>query len=287
MTPKLMIFTPTYADLMEGRFVESVEAQEFNGDVRWEISDRTWYPGRDMRNVCKQYEFGRQLFLDSDCDAVLFAEHDMILPPGCIQTLYDTPAPVVYSAYMLRHGTEVISLFRKEGRRNIGQSLSLYPAELKRFREQGWGEVSGVGFGCTLIRRPVFEQVEITISENAPDIPFSRSCLTAGILQIGRMDVACKHINSEGYALTIDMDGGRYAKVVASADVTVNLNGESVRLQYGDELSIELKHARELQRAGCVRITGMEPIEGRETAEMPDFREMAIPDVVKRKPKGR
>jgi hypothetical protein len=285
----VLIFTPTYDDLLQDRTAESVEAQEFDGEYDWIVNDDNPYPDRDMRNVCHQFQMGRQMALDGGYDAMLCVEHDMILPPGCLQALWDTPAPVVYAIYMLRHGTRVVNLFQKNGSNNLGMSLSLYPAELRAARAAGVCEVSGAGFGCTLMRREVLERIPFRMSDHPPDLPFSSDCLRAGIKQMGRLDVACGHIDIEsGYTLDPWKGFGMIARVLALQTMTVSADGSSLAIKKDRYYSMSTESAIDLMRAGYVRITNEADLEAeqaqREVATAPAA-ETATARVQKIKPK--
>lgn len=294
---RILIFTPTYDDRLQDETVKSIEALTFDGELDWVLSDENPYPGRDMRNCVFQFQKGRQIAIDGEYDALLLIEHDMIVPEDAAQKLWDTPAdlhtgadsaPVVYGTYQLRHRMRSVNLFQYVGDDNIGMSLSLYPRELQQARQAGWCRVSGAGFGCLLIRRPVFEQVPFVDNGNAPDLPFAADCVRRRIVQIGRTDVACGHIDLDWAQRTLwPYEHGGYgivARVLALQNVTAP---GSVMMKRGRYYSIEVDVAVEMERAGFVRIENeadevaaeMETADAgeRETAEAPVT-------VVKRKP---
>jgi hypothetical protein len=157
-----------------------------------------------MRNVLAQYSHARELCLSGPYDALVTIEQDMILPPHALATLWEDGAAVVYGTYMLRHGMPVINALRHENQRNLGMSLSLYNGALAQASKAERIEVSGVGFGCTLIRRSVLEAIPFRQDDagNAPDMPFARDCLQRGIEQIARFNVRCGHIH-EGEILSV------------------------------------------------------------------------------------
>ncbi len=284
--PGLLVFTPTYGDALRPETVASVNAQQFDGSLTHEISYHNPYPIGDMRNVTAQYQRARDLLLAGDYDALLTVEHDMVLPPDAAQRLWDTDAPVVYGVYMLRHGSNVLNLWRYTGGRNLGMSLSLYPDELRRARRAKTWRVSGVGFGCTLIRREVLERIPFRQdpSGNAPDIPFALDCLQRGVVAVGRFDVACGHIEG-GKVLKPYVNGGIVARAYALQDVTVNVEGESRRLVKDRYYTLPLPVAGELARAGYVRLTNMPDPASRETATAEPEREQAVATVTKRRKK--
>jgi hypothetical protein len=125
----------------------------------------------------------------------------MDLPPHAIDTLWNDGADVVYGTYMFRHGWPlVVNALQYINGRNIGQSLTLHPDEHQQAKQAGRWRVSGVGLGCTLIRRSVLEQIDFEPDNDgqACDMPFARACVKAGIEQYARFDVACGHATRQG-----------------------------------------------------------------------------------------
>lgn len=291
--PRVLVYTPTYNNGLQPETAKSVEAMQFDS-FDWVVSDENPYPGRDMRNVVFQFNKGRRLTLDGGYDAMLTVEHDMIVPTDALARLWTTPAPVVYGSYMLRHGMYAVNLFRYEGAKNIGMSLSLYPRELRAAQQRGWIEVSGAGFGCTLMRREALEKCPFRDVGNAPDLPFAHDCVQRGIRQIGRTDVACGHIDDENNQRVLwpYVEGvyGMIARVLANQDVTVSDNGNSVVMRKGKYYSMGLESALEAQRAGYVRITNEADLVVGEMERAVDpnaeNRERAVKPTTRRRRKG-
>jgi hypothetical protein len=240
----IAIFTPTWQTDDEGNTAmrpecrASVEAQVFDGALTWEIGLHNPWPKQKMRNVVAQYQRGRESFLASDADAWLTFEHDMTMPPDGVQRLWDTMqrtgAGVVFGVYMLRHGTKVLNAWEYIGDHALGESLTLYPEKLARARAQGVARVSGVGWGCTLIRRDVVERFPITPRDDgAGDIPFAYDCLYAGVEMVADFNVACDHFDG---ALRLRPDGDDMSdrvEIEAIQDVTVTDGRQSRRLLAG------------------------------------------------------
>lgn len=255
----LLVFTPTIGNEMRPETVSSIKAQVTDVPHVWEVGYHNPFPGQKMRNVVAQYQRARDLCLAGDYDAMLTVEHDMVLPPDAIQKLYHTDAPVVYGVYMLRHGAYTLNAWQYINDRNLGMSLSLYPDEVKRYREQGWGRVCGVGWGCTLIRRPVLERLQIHSANEADagDLTFATECLRAGFVQIARFDVPCDHIDDRSGRILkpFSQGGGAVGRVYVLQSVTANVNGQSVPLKVGRYYTLPPDVAKDLARAGYVRIT--------------------------------
>jgi hypothetical protein len=283
---RILIYTPTYDDMLRPETVASVESQKFSGELDYEIDDRNLHDGRSMLEVSEKYRDARQMGLDGGYDALLTVEHDMVLPDGCIQALWDTPAPVVYAAYMLRHGWHVINLFRAvDNRKSIGMSLSLYPRELRELRKLGCIEVSGAGFGCTLMRREALEKVPFRVLDAAPDLAFAGDCVRAGLRQMGRFDAACLHIDGEtGEVISVD-EAGELTRVEALHNVTVNVGGDSLVMKRNRYYTMPMADAKQWERASYVRISS--DVE-REVAVAPETDSIEVADapvVRKRKPR--
>lgn len=273
----VLIYTPTYADGPHPETLRSVSQQTYTDYVH-EVSWHNPYPGRNMANVVAQYQRAQEMILAGEYEALLTVEHDMILPPDALEKLMATDAPVVYGVYMLRHGTATLNAWQKIGNRNIGMSLSLYPKEVEKAKKAGAWEVSGTGWGCTLIRRKVLERLTVHSNSetDAGDITFSTDCLRAGIKMLARFDVECGHIEPNGNVLYPFGPKGVavVGRVIAMVDVTVNVNGQSLAMKRGRYYTLPLEVAHEASRAGYVRITNDETVE---TADATPEREVATP----------
>lgn len=271
-----MVFTPTWERpdgslAMRPEVAAAVEAQHFDGDLVWEIGLHNPIPAQSHQNVLAQFQRGRELFLASDCDALLTLEHDVVLPDErAVQRLYDTPADVVYGVYLLRHGNKVVNAFEYVGDRNLGESLTLHPRKLADARRRGVVRVSGAGNGCLLIRRHVVEQFEFHKGDGqqwCPDIPFALDCLHANILSLARFDVACDHFDGERRLRPFGDAMMDKVKVVAKARVWTADNGRSLVLEPGKEYLLSKELAADLERAGYVRLVDEEAGE-KETAAL-------------------
>lgn len=276
----VLIFTPTYDSGPRPEMMASVSQQTYTDFVH-EVSWHNPFPGRDMRNVVAQYQHGRQMMLDGGYEAMLTVEHDMVIPADALQKLYDTDAPVVYGVYMLRHGTPTLNAWQYINTRNLGMSLSLYPAEVKAAWKRGWAEVCGVGWGCTLIRREVLERINIRQNavDDAGDLAFATDCLRAGFRQIARFDVPCGHYDHNGKLLDAKKMGGTVSRVYALQPVVANVGGSSMPMRAGCYYTVPNNVAIDLQRAGFVRITNDDDSQQKAgEREQPDIaaREMAV-----------
>ena len=252
---KVLVFMPTFGTGPRPETLASVEAQAFAGEWRHEVSWHNPHGKASTANVLAQYVRGRELTLDGDYDAILTIEHDMQIPADALQALWDTGAPVAYGVYVFRQGAGA-TLNAWEllpNAKNPGESLSLHPRKADRARRQVIVPVSGVGFGCTLIRREVLERIPFRGGESgteAPDVPFATDCLRAGVRQIAHFGVLCAHWN--GARWLYPFGSGCTVRVRALQDVTARIGHESRRLSVGQDYELPDDDAHELARAGYV-----------------------------------
>lgn len=261
---QVLVVTPTWVQedgalAMRPECAESVAKQVFDGTFEHRITTDNPHP-LGHRNVYHQYLRIRDLFLAGAWDALLMVEHDNRLPDaGALQRMYDTEADVVYAPYILRHGIRLLSTWQYlgAGYSNLGASLTNYEGELARAKAAGVWRVSGVGFGCTLVRRGVIEQVPFREwtphTLTAPDMPFAQDCLRAGLLQVGRFDVPVDHWDCGEWI-------GPYMTVTNReyiALVTVNAYaGEPqqwIAMEEGKRYALPLDMAYDLARCGYIK----------------------------------
>lgn len=287
---RLLAYTPTYANGPRPETLASVAAQVFDGELVHVVDPHNPYPNRDMRNVLIKFQQARQMALDEGYDALLTVEHDHDLPPDTVQKLWNTDAPVVYAPYLLRHGSNVLSLWQWTGGRNLGMSLSLYQQELARYRRRGVGPVCGVGFGCTLMRREVLERIEFRGPDSvAPDLPFALDCIKAGIKPLGRFDIEVGHYEG-GVWLWPWKEGEKQmaGRIYMLQTINANVgNGESMALERGHYYTLPAPVREDLIRAGYATPSPEieDDMRGRETADAPPVQETAVARVVTRRPK--
>jgi hypothetical protein len=276
---KVLIFTATYGSGPQQETIDSVNAQISAAEYQHEISWHNPFGEGDLRNVTAQMNRGRELVLDGGYDAMLAVEHDMLLPPDALQKLLDAEAPVVYGVYLFRHGAPILNAYEKYpgNSKNVGESLTLKPKKLMSAMKNTLVEVSGIGFGCTLIRRDVLEQIEFCHREGdtqGTDVQFATACVRAGIRQLAHFGVLCGHWDGKQWRIPFgkaaqspvarvnaimstierlhivgDYDNSK-VKVQATKHVVARNGLESVPLEEGDQLEMTPEDADHLIRGG-------------------------------------
>jgi hypothetical protein len=177
---------------------ESVRAEQarYPNKLDWVVSQHNPFPIGDLHNVLAQYRLGRERCLDGGYDALLTVEHDMLLPPGAVAELANTPGDVVYGVYRFRWGATVLNACEYIDDQQRGAPLWMNTSQAAEARQAGVVQVSGVGWGCTLIPRATLERIEFPerCEENpAFDLVFAERCLRAGLRLVANFRVLCGH----------------------------------------------------------------------------------------------
>jgi hypothetical protein len=141
---------------------------------------------------------------------MLTIESDMLPPPDAIERLAAVDADVALGLYLFRHGPPfVLNALRREGLRNPGQSLTLFPGQLAAAWKEGIVETGGAGLGCTFIRRHVLEKIDFRNAHGGHcDWHFTADCLRAGFTHKVDFGVMCGHKRPDGMILWPDRDEG-------------------------------------------------------------------------------
>jgi len=272
---KILLFCPTYK-LDNGELAIRNETLESISkikvpegvDLEVEISTNnlkaiTGIRNVDHENTLHQYRYARQRILDGNYDYLFIIEHDMIIPEDALVKMLATDADVVYGLYLFRQGKPLLNAARAVNSKWPDMSLTNFPEIVKKAREQGWIEVSGFGFGCTLIRRKVLETFEMrrneTVGSPCPDMPFAADCLRHGFKQICRFDVICGHIKPNGDILipfergeTMSETMSETIKIYVMRSFNANIDGKSVPYKEGAIAEMPVEYANDYRRCGFI-----------------------------------
>jgi len=253
MKPRVLLYCPTYViagkEQIKKETRASIKAIEFDGVVDKVITSECWYPPPDYRNVLAHYQHARKKVLDEGYDALLTVEHDIIVPADGLQKLWDIDKPVAYGVYIFRGSKNVVNALRMVNADNPDMSISQFKGMLVDAVKKVVIETSGVGNGCTLIRREVLEKIDFRQADNdswVPDIPFSTDCMRAGIKQFAHFGVSCGHIVERG---TLWINGAGMTRV----DAIQNFNGsDGVKYRAGKSYLMDDDLVDDYERAGFV-----------------------------------
>lgn|GEM_PF-1634201 len=268
---KILLFCPTYK-LAGGKLAihketrESIEKLTIPDGVELEVEISTNNPNgltgnskQDHENTLYQYRYARQRMLSGDYDYLFTVEHDMIIPEDALVKMLAMDADVVYGLYLLRHFKPVLNALRSVNSRWPDASLTMFPEIVNKAKAQGWIEVSGVGFGCTLIRRKVLEKLDMRRSEigghPSPDMPFAADCMRNGFRQICRFDVICGHIKPDGDVLVPFERGDAMSesiKIYVMREFVANIGGKSVPYKEGATADMPEEYVDDYMRCGFI-----------------------------------
>ena len=268
---KILLFCPTYK-LDNGELAIRNETLESISkikvpegvDLEVEISTNnlkaiTGIRNVDHENTLHQYRYARQRILDGNYDYLFIVEHDMIIPEDALVKMLATDADVVYGLYLFRQGKPLLNAARAVNSKWPDMSLTNFPEIVKKAREQGWIEVSGGGFGCTLIRRKVLETFEMrrneVVGSPCPDMPFAADCMRNGFKQVCRFDVICGHIKPNGDILIPFKRGEAMSesiKIYVMRSFNANIGGKSVPYKEGDTAEMPSEYVDDYVRCGYI-----------------------------------
>jgi hypothetical protein len=176
---------------------------EYDGPLT-NVFQHTPQTGDSHRDILRQYQIGRELFLNSDADYLMVIESDIIPPTDTITKLMALDADIGYGVYVFRSTSDIINVFeRYPGTpRNVGSSLSLSKRKLQRAVSTRRTKCSGGGLGCALIKRHALTDIEFRLEDTAHcDTYFNRDALRVGLNQMADMSVICGHKREDGVIL--------------------------------------------------------------------------------------
>lgn len=207
----VMVFTPVYR--LEPETIQALFDLEWDGPITWVFQEDNPLSGDDrttgVKNHLHQYQRGRELFLQSRCDALLIIESDIVPPPDTLRRLAALDVDLAYGVYVFRNRKPghplVVNIMEryKEGALNVGESLSvrgLWPPP------QDVIPCSGAGLGCILIKRHVLEDIDfriLNISNNKVhcDSWFTCDVYAKGYSMMSDTRVRCGHVEPNGNVL--------------------------------------------------------------------------------------
>ena len=131
-------------------------------------------------------------------------------------------------------------------------------SKLGRALSQKVAPVDGVGSGCTLIMRDVLERIPFRAGvedRDAPDLPFAKDCVKAGIKQMAHFGVLCGHWDGQRWLMPLgSADMGDTVQVRAIRNMVVALGGGTKELIGGQEYDVPAYEVKELLRGGFVTV---------------------------------
>ena len=246
---KVLLYCPTWegADGLAAR-PETLQALKALGAAKIVIGTVNPFPGYDYRNVTAQYQNAWNLA--AKYDYLLTVEHDIVPPADALAQLLAMNKPVAFGVYAFRTRTVVTNAYRwVEGCHEPQMSLTMFPNEMKRARSAGTVRVSGVGWGCTLIRADVMRQVQPRGDRDC-DIHFAQDCIKNKIEMWANMNVHCAHYHGDKKIMPFDTD--EVIAVHCNKSFVGRGMRHAARYEAGQDYKMPLRYFEEYRRAGYV-----------------------------------
>jgi hypothetical protein len=215
-------------------------------------------------NIIRAYRRLREIFLAGPYDVLWIVENDVIPPPDALEKMLAVDADIVYAPYCFRRGPTTLSVMQP-GTRNPMTELGKSWA--RRFAAGEVVDSGGLGFGCTLIRRPVLERLEFRSEGGGGD---ADSCLAvdaprAGFTQKTHLGVPCGHKRPDGVCLWPQAAPPYYMRVGVSvprtrqiralrAFVAFGEHGEQLLVRPGEIAVVDFELADSLAPVGIVEL---------------------------------
>ena len=176
----------------------SIFQLQWDGKVDHLLQNGGDTPNQPLANCTLKRQVARETALRGDYDALLFADHDMLLPPDALRRLWAANASIAYGLYVLRHARDG---YRWSAAAQVDATRWRSVSEDTEQARAVWGQcapVAGMGFGCTLIRRDVLEALPMRWYDHAgPDWALAVDALAHGFAQVCDYGVLCGHMDSE------------------------------------------------------------------------------------------
>jgi len=202
---KTLLFCPTYR--LAPETVESIMRQTHTDQL--DIFFSRWNPEmEDLREIhCWQFERARQLIIDGEYDALFLVESDMVIPPHALQALEACSSPCASGLYVFReNGYPYSARAFRNNMTKPGKPINHFKPELG----EAWGRpirVSGLGFGCCLLRGEALRVPMRVDGKGYSDWPFAVDLLNLGIEMVCHTGVVCGHKQPDGTILWPTMSG--------------------------------------------------------------------------------
>jgi len=249
---KTLIYSPTWigADKTLAIRDETRAAISLLGATKTIIGTVNPYPGYDYRNVTAQYQAAWKATLKGGFDYLLTVEHDIVPPADALTRLLAMNKLVAFGVYVFRVGPPyVVNAYRwLDDCLAPDMSLTLFPKQLEQARARGIVRCSGVGWGCTLIRRDVIEKIAPRGDRDC-DLNFARDCIKANVEMYANLNVTCGHWHDR---LLMPFEGEGLIAVHCLKDFVGRSRRGSSRFEAGKNYKIMERNFDDYRRAGYV-----------------------------------
>lgn len=198
---RVLLFTP--CNRLEPETLASIFALTYTGPLDRMFTHDNPDQVRVNDNIIYNYRKAQRVMLAERYDALMIIENDLIVPPDTIDRLLAVDADIAYGVYGLRRGWPSLNV-----RHPVTlQSYSDHRSEWASLYGQ-IVDVSGIGFGCTLIQRHVLEALPLH-SDNGgdADTQLAHDATAYGFTQRADTTLLCGHKRPDSVVLWPQPDG--------------------------------------------------------------------------------
>jgi hypothetical protein len=206
------VLVATPCNRLEPETIRSIFAQTYGGSIDHHFTRHNPIKAAGL-NIIAAYVRLQAVFLAGSYDWLWIVENDLIVPPDALAKLLAVDADIAYGVYLFRRGPPSMNIQRNDTTDPMTNDARMWA------REFGAGHVvdcTGLGFGCTLIRRPVLEQFTMRSEYGGGDADtcLARDAEKAGMVQKADLSVVCGHIRPDRVVLWPTADRPFYRRDV-------------------------------------------------------------------------
>lgn len=257
---RVLLFCPT--NKLNRVTAESIHSLEFDGAIDRLFAHDNPYGDMNSRNILYNYQKAERIVKAEGYDYLMTIEDDIIPPPDALQKMIAVNADIVYGVYCFRKGAPLINISKPNDHM---ESYGL-PDNLKAWQEV-FGQViecGGLGLGCTLIKRQVFDSLSFhSISGHDSDTQLALDARRLGLRQMCDTSVLCGHRRSNSVVIWPTIDGFSESgtpQPLPTRDVVAlrplvfwSYEEVVIRMQPGEQRAIDFEHAADFVAAGLVK----------------------------------
>lgn len=230
---RVLLFCPTHRLCKET--INSIHGIQYDGALDTLFTRDNPHGAGSGQNIIYNYQKAERIVKAENYDYLFTVEQDMIVPPDALSKLMALDADIAYGVYCFRKGKPTINITRTDKQQ---ESYGLYH-NLRDWRKVFGKPVdcNGLGFGCTLIKRSVFDVLNFhSVPGHDGDTQLAHDAKRLGLKQMADTSVLCGHKRPDGTVVWPDADGGHDVGVRQPVEKRTIIPNQSIA--YWDELDV-------------------------------------------------
>lgn len=254
---RVLLFCPTVK--LNRVTLDAIHALQFSGTLDRLFAHDNPHGAHDARNIIHNYQKAERIVKAEGYDYLLTVEDDIIPPPDALEKLIAVDADIVYGVYCFRKGQPTINIARPDDLHqsySLAHNLGAWQAQFGQVIECG-----GLGLGCTLIKRSVFDALTFRSEKGYDaDSQLARDALRLGLSQKCDTTVLCGHRRSDnttvwptptGYAEFGQRVPLATREIIAQRPLAFwDYDEQAIRISAGERRTIDFEHAADFVAVG-------------------------------------